>query len=539
MRAGSFGDEQVIGGAKVHQSPIVRARSSTDAAMQARDLAGAILVILAVTFVARLAFTIQLTEDSVTYARQILEPADDFFHPHHLLYGVAVRLLASLSGTLEVGVDPWAAVRTLQWVNLVVSALAPGLVYLIARRLAVPHLEAIGVALALGLAFRFLTFGSQVEVYNFALAALCLATLGLVLPEEHEPAPWIVALGYFLGMGFHQTALFFGGAVLVMAIGRPRPVPWLLVAFVLPGAAIGMAYLLIGLQLGHASPSALWLWLTAYAHEGSWGQGSASLGTLVDAVRGFSLVYGQGGGEAVVLVLLLATAALAVTTGWQHQPQRRRFVLAMVCFLLPLALFNAWWYGRNPEFWIMATLPVTAIVAAMLGGATTPGPTLLRSLMGLLVLAQLGVIGWQTVVTRRMEGLDAAMAEAATSVRSADLVLAIDTRTAGFLDLQMLGRDVRLEALSLVALDAGRRGVEIEPALAAAIGERVASAPAGSRVILDRSILTASSTARGLEKLDRDRLRKLLGPAADAAPAGSRFVAISPALATARWMPGR
>lgn len=491
-----------------------------------RDLVIALAVTLIAAVVARLAFTIQLTEDSATYAHQILAPGADFFHPHHLLYNAAVRLLASLAGGIGQGADVWAQVRALQWVNLLVSAAAPGLMYLIARRLAVSPWPAIGLALAFGLAFRFLTFATQVEVYNFALTALTLATLGLVLPERSRLGPWLVALGYFLAMGFHQTALFFGGAVLVMATGRERPLPWLLVAFVLPGAAIGLAYLAIGLALGHDSPPALWLWLTEYAHRGSWGQGSASLGTVVDAVRGFSLAYGQGGGEAVVLLLLLALAGLAWTTGWQRQPAARRFVLAMACFFLPLALFNAWWYGRNPEFWIMATLPITGALAAMLGAGPTLRPGLVRPVLAGLVLAQVGLLAWQTAIARKYEGIDAALAEAAATVRPGDVVLTVDTRLLSFLDLQLLGRNVRLEALSLAALDAAQRGVPVEAGLAEFIHARVVKAPPGSRVVLDSAILTAPSTARGLEKLDRTRLADLLGQ--PATPGGQRFVVLSP-----------
>jgi hypothetical protein len=501
-------------------------RPSAASVLDRRDLLVALLVALVTASMAGLVFTDQLTEDSATYARQILAPGDAYFHPHHLLYNAAVRWAALLSGALAPGFEPWTAVQALQWVNLAVSAVAPGLMYLVARRLTVPIGLALGLALGLGLAFRFLTFGSQIEVYNFALVALTLATLGLVLPERSRVAPWLVALGFFLGMGFHQTALFFGAAVLVMAWGRARPIRWLLIAFVLPGAAIGLSYLAIGLSLGHTTPSSFMLWLTAYAHNGSWGQGSASLGTLIDAVRGFSLAYGHGGGEFLVLALLLAVGVLAVTTGWQRNPARRRFVLAMAAFLAPLALFNAWWFGRNPEFWIMASLPVTASLAAMLGAAPTARGRLAHAAVGALVLAQAGFLTYQATIEHKAESIKAAMSEAAGVARPGDLLLAVDSRMVSYLDIQLLGREVTVDSLHLIAMEAQRSGKDVEQALAAAIAEQADRArAAGGRLVLDTALLVeGASRARGFENLDHERLRALLSPILEAAPSGGRFL---------------
>lgn len=505
--------------------------AAAGAALGGRDVLVAALVVAAAALVGGLAFADQLTEDAAAYARQILAPGKDFFHPHHLLYNLAVRLLAWPTPALAEGTDPWQAVEILQWINLGVTALAPGLLFLVARRLAVPAWPALALALVLGFAFRFLTFGTQTEVYNFALTALTLATLGLALPEDSRAAPWLVAVGYFLAMGFHQTALFFGAAVLVLAWGRARPFRWLAIAFVLPGAAIAAAYLAAGLYLGHADPGSLWRWLTAYAQTGSWGKGTTSVETVAGAVRGFSLAWGQNGGEALVLVLLLAVAGLALTTGWRREAARRRLVLAMGAFLLPLALFNAWWYGRNPEFWIMAALPIATALAAMIGAGPGRRPRLLAGALAALVLAQTALLAIEAVAVAESDGLDAALADAGRVARPGDLLLAVDTRTVSFLDLHLLGRGVGLEPLSVVALRAEQGGADAARALADAIGAWAAQARArGTRLLLDRALLAEPSQARGLQDIDRARLRALLapilGPALDAPAAAGRFVPV-------------
>ena len=163
----------------------------------------------------------------------------------------------------------------------------------------------------------FRIYSSQIEVYNLTALFLLSALLGLVRPRRAGGARLLTPVRLFLAMCFHQTALFFGAAILAweltdaMAIGR-----WPQAArnLVLPGAAIGLALPRDRRASGLSRARRHQLLDDALRplRLGLWGKGDVSLHTLVAAAIGLASTFAPLRLAPVVALLLIIYIAARI-----------------------------------------------------------------------------------------------------------------------------------------------------------------------------------------------------------------------------------
>jgi hypothetical protein len=471
-----------------------------------------------------LAYTIATThhvsEDSIKYVRDALAGGSSLFHPHHLFYGV-MAVVARAAGAGPEDVD--GSLRAMQGANIFISVMAVLLFYRVCRQLGAATGGALALAGLFGLASAFFEFSSQVEVYNVTAAFMLLAALGLADRTESPGRRWLVAVGYFFAMGFHQVAVFLGVAIGIDAWGRGRGrARWtaLLYSLALPLAAMGVCYVLVAVRLGHRTPDAFWRWLTAYAHLPFWGLGRPNAATLRE------LVVGTGKALADVTHLpkwILATAAGGLgafaalhAPAWPAEP-RRRFMLAMLAWLLAYGLFMAWWDAGNVESWIVATVPGFLLLAALSASpAAARLPVWRRRLAwGGLAACLAVVVATDVLAVRRdrVANLPQAAAQQLLPVaRAGDLVLTVDTEKGAYFDLYLVGRGVTVEAIDLdLALEASRAGGPFTPAVVERLAERWRSASSrGARCFVDAWIVRGEiSPTRYMLQIDAAQFRAL------------------------------
>lgn len=356
--------------------PIMRTDSSISPRLL-RALPGVLLfaIFTVIYFVFR---TNHLTEDSVGYAYRAVTSTGRTFHPHHLLYNALLKIVLFVLGERPGELERQLLI--LQSLNIIVSSLAVAVLYAIARVLGASLAVAIAFAAIFGLSDAFFRYSSQIEVYNITSLFLALAVLGLVLPRNDRRSDWLVGSGFFAGMCFHQTALFFGAAIAAGELLSFREASLggrLTRRLVLPLFAIGAAYMLVGVHHGRIGIGPVLHWMTTYAHSGYWGHGDLSLQNAGDAVVTFFRTFSDFGGGSIVPSIGFAAAILALlgsrflARAVSTRP-RWRLITAMVTWIAFQAAFNMWWLSTNPEFWIVTTLPALVILMAVVCRANDP-----------------------------------------------------------------------------------------------------------------------------------------------------------------------
>ncbi len=496
-----------------------------------------------------LGFSHELSYDSLTYAREALAPDQIYFNPHHLLYNPLMRgvllLLRIPPGDAAVGLV------TMQAVNLVISLLAVATFYAACRSLRLAAGPALAMAALFGMSRIFRIYSSQIEVYNLTALFLLLALLGLVGSRPRRWRSVLTPSAYFLAMCFHQTAIFFGAAILAWELltRDERPLAFrLLVNLVLPGAAIGLLYVVIARHLGYHGLGGVSYWMTLYAHYdmGLWGQSDLSLHTLVAAMLGLASTFAPIRlAPAVALFLMIYIAARLVEAPGRVTERYRLFV-AMAAWLVPAAIFTAWWTPWNGEFWLCPSIPIM-ITLAGLGpsegehGTVRPTPRRIArlALAGTLVV-MLVAAGLHTLAERKPNAMMANAALAAQLARPGDLVLT-GPRSAGlYYEIYLVGRPIDVVSVEDVAFtpDAPGRCEHAPACVADLVAASVqATAARGGRILADRSLLdSAFGTAPSLKAdPDKEIFKAELGRTLDlgtTSPIGDgRLVMLMPRLA--------
>jgi hypothetical protein len=262
-------------------------------------------------------------------------------------------------------------VGALQLVNIAFTLMAVLTFYFVVRRIGARPWASAVYSLFFGLSRGVLAYSSQIEVYNVTILFLALAFLGLVLHRQASWSPLLVGVGYAAAMLFHQTAIFFGVAIVVTeAVDADSGSARRLVGmFVLPLAAVALLYLVAGWFAGCRGVPDYWQWLTSYAQAGAWGKGSLSIETILSALFGIGASVIRASFVPWQVSFTFLFVLLGVQVVWPLVVARRniarnwRIAASCLAWLAVQTVFNAWWDAPNPEFWIIALLPGTLILA--------------------------------------------------------------------------------------------------------------------------------------------------------------------------------
>ncbi len=459
-----------------------------------------------------LGFSHELSYDSLTYALEALAPDKIYFNPHHILYNPLMRGILLIL-RIPPG-DAAANLLTLQAANLAISLLAVATFYAVCRTLRLAAGPALLMAALFGMLRIFRTYSTQIEVYNLTALLLLLALLSLVGPR---PSRWRSALtpsAYFLAMCFHQTAIFFGAAILAWELltRDERPLALrLLVNLVLPGAAIGLLYFVIARHLGYHGLGGVSYWMTLYAHYdmGLWGQSDLSVHTLVAAALGLALAFAPIRLAPAVALFLMIYIAARLVEAPGRVTERHRLFLAMAAWLVPAAIFTAWWTPWNGEFWLCPSIPIMIMLAGLGPSEGEQGAlrTTPRRVARLALAGTLGVMlvaaGLHTLAERKPNAMVADAAVAAKLARPGDLILTGPKSAGLYYEIYLVGRPIEVVSVEDVAFtpDAPGRCEHAPACVADLVATSVqATAAKGGRILADRSILDrAFGTAPNLK----------------------------------------
>jgi hypothetical protein len=491
-------------------------------------------------FLAAYATTIHrpLRGDSVWFAHDVMMPRENFFHPHHLLHLPFMRILFLPFVPLLTG--PEERLLYLRWVCTALSALVPASFCLAAMRLGAGMLWASGVALTFGFLAAVFNISSQVEVYSLTMLALCLAMLGLALPDRSPAGRSLAVGGWTAAMLFHQTALFFAPVILASEAARHRLhggrlAARLAVAIGLPLCLVALAYAAVAWHLGIVVPDAFSKWLTTHAHQGYWGKGDLSAGTLV-AVR-------ENLKRAIVVSLFRTTLWRAAVLGClglyfsllvsRGPGALRRPAVAAGCliWMAILAGFTIWWDVRGSEFWGMILLPGCFVLSLAAPGprpATRSWEGTKRTIAAACLAASVVLLGVADLAMVRGGGESEEVTQTARAVarvaHDGDLVLAADTGGSTYYRIYLYNRGVRVLAMDVKpASEAAARapGAAFTGAPLDWLEAEVRSQEAaGARLWVDRKLLEGRvSTERLLHDLDVEAFKAGLKDRFEAIPA--------------------
>ena len=433
------------------------------------------LIVPAVVFVALvIAYSASIsnhfTEDSLWFARDTLMPGELFFHPHHLLHNSLMRLLyLPFQSALE---GPEAKLLYLQWVNILLTALTAAAFCAVATSLGAEALNACMFTALLGLSAFYYTYSSQIEVYSTTCLCFCIALLGLASTKDSWRGRFLTSGGYAASMLFHQTAIFFGLAILVHeAIShrgdRKRLVRSLAVVFFLPLVVVGVVYVAVGLHLGHRDPVSFWKWMTYHVQTGFWGKGHLSSATLGPAGAKFLsavLVRERGLQWRPVLffgALIVYIVAQSMAGGWRRA-RGPALIAGCLVWMAALAVFTTWWDAAEAEFWGMILVPGYLVLSLIGPGVGEPrrfSPQ--RVLAGTCLATSLALLVASDLSLHRLNLKPNPIREAARTVsvvaREGDLILTVGTRNSTYYRIYVAARPVEILAFNIKPAAAAAR----------------------------------------------------------------------------------
>jgi len=325
-----------------------------------------------------------LTQDSIAYIRSAIT-GEELLHPHHLLYNPLMRIVAVLLDGARIE----TIVAALQYANIVITLIAVLIVWFVVRRIGAPVWAAAVYTLFFALSGGLLVYSSQVEVYTVTVLFLAVAVLGLV--NARSPwAPVLAAGGWFAAMLFHQTAIFFGIALIVhemLKTGRSSCRRVVVIAG-LPLVAIGVVYLTVCWFHHCSTLFECWQWITSYAQVGTWAKGTISCDTFNQGFGGMFEALGSGRGKRVAGLIGFIVAA-CILVDRRHVIENKALVGACSAWCAVQGIFSLWWFASNVEFWIFLLFPLTLCMAAL---AYSRKPLPRRSLTGMLAVAPIILI---------------------------------------------------------------------------------------------------------------------------------------------------
>jgi len=301
-----------------------------------------------------------LTQDSVGYIYNAIS-GEELIHPHHLLYNFLMRIIVVLMD----GAQLETVVAALQYANIVITLLTVWLVWLVVRRIGAPVWASAIYTIFFALSSGILVYSSQTEVYTITVLFLAVAVFGLVY-NRSPIGPVFVAVGWFGAMLFHQTAIFFGAALVVHELLNTGRHSLRRLAFVvgLPLTAIGVVYLAACRLHNHRTAIECWNWITSYGHSDSWGKGTVSYDTFRLGLGSMLEALNTGRGR-YALGLLVLFVIVSIVNDRRHLIANKDLVVGCMAWCVVQGAFAMWFFAANVEFWICILLPLTFCLAAV------------------------------------------------------------------------------------------------------------------------------------------------------------------------------
>jgi hypothetical protein len=475
--------------------------------VRARDLALPTLAVAVALFLLRAS---RQSPDALDYALAI-RTGEGLWHPHHLLFAPACRLVLLILTPLG---SP-DAILAAQVHNILWAAAAPGALLVLGRRLGGDAAWGWLVAAMLVSTRAFWVYGTLAEAYlpvtgcAALLAASVLGRNGAWSARRTAGVAILLALAVL----YHQTAALLAIPLgLAAATGRDEAERrGLGLAIVAAGAAVIVTYVLVyagteagtaagdavsdatgaGAAADGASPLAGFLrWTLRYplapvADWGSWRHLSpAGLRDLVASQLVNVIVFPARWRTVAVLLGILAATVLLLLVLVRGGPDRalRRERGFLLVWLASHATFFLWWLPSDTDFFVVSLVPLLLLVLLGLRDWLGPRPRGGRLVaMGVLVLAVLAVnLGATVWPLHRSRGPAAERARAVAAV-AADCVVLTDLATQQHLRYDH-GRVMALDldALWSAGLDdrpgALREVVDAAPCLLVAIARHLPTA---------------------------------------------------------------
>ncbi len=355
--------------------------------------------------------------DGIGYMTQIRSgDAAKIFNPYHLAYNWLGWTAYHIARACGFDGGPLGPVQVM---NALLGAAGVGVLWALMRAAVPGRLAACAACGMVAFSFGYWGYAEDAELYTldaFLLIVLFAAAYGAAArPTWRNFALMGVANGAAV-LG-HNTAVLWALVALVVLVRARREMPAAALARRAAAYGAGMAlvvvpaYALAIPAVGLYSPREYYNWLTDYAQSGKYGQWRAS--TPMRAVLGagrafigghfalslgpvhrfiqdhfaekslrkeFFLVRNVRAGEAYVLLALsgvvVATLA-ALAADWLRRPAltpaTRALALVSLAWLLPYAVFFAWWEPENVKFWISSWIPACVLLALPLSSATMSG----------------------------------------------------------------------------------------------------------------------------------------------------------------------
>jgi hypothetical protein len=370
-------------------------------------------------------------EDSIGYLVNIRggHPSQ-IFNPYHLIHSWLGWFAFRIADALGYDGGPLVPVQV---VNALIGAAGIGLLWLLMRRATdglAPAIEATGIV-ALSYGYWSYSLGADVYVLSTALliAALFAGYRAVLSPALASFAVFGLATG--AAVLAHNTNVLFavvGAMAILLATRDPRQIARYGGAYAAGVLVAVVPLYLVALATVHANtPSEANDWLTAYAQSGQWGNVEASSAPKAIVGAGRALVGGhfafslegvrdladrasgqQSLREETYLVrnypgwlagalfgaVAIAGVSLAwLAAQWLRRPtldkRSRTLALLALAWLVPYALFVAYWEPVNPEFWIAVWAPAAILLAIPFSGTTKMLPLGVAVLLAALATVNL------------------------------------------------------------------------------------------------------------------------------------------------------
>jgi hypothetical protein len=315
----------------------------------------------------------QQTGDALLYAYSI-RTGVDLFHPHHLLYGPAVRALYLGLAPLLSGTG-WDALAAAQVHGIAWATVAVVFFYLASRR--VLDWPAAALVGALGLLFSqgFWMLATHANSYVPALGCLSIVLWLLV---RRDPRTWgvgemsAISLAWALSILYHQVNVLFAVPLLYyLRSVSGRPLRRVAPAVLLPAGIVsaGAYALVIAAARPDAGPRALWRFPLDYAlHPNpTWGTlGNLSPSGLVALLtnQSWGLLALHRALESVFVAFVTALVVALVVWHVRQALRRARWSSLRVLLMLWVATYLAfylWWLPHHKPFFVLTSLPIVLL----------------------------------------------------------------------------------------------------------------------------------------------------------------------------------
>lgn len=378
--------------------------------------------------------------DGIGYMTQVRSgDAARIFNPYHAAFNWLAWSAWRVARLAGYGGGPIAPVQVM---NSLLGAATLAALWWLARRTGASLLSAATACGLVGVSFGFWIYATDVELYTLLVFFLVLTMAAAWRAAMQPSSPAFALAGVangFAVLGHNTSVLFLFVALAAVWLARegrpPRALASWLAAYLAGGVAVILpVYALAVPVVGLDSRREYYDWLTAYAQSGEYGRWSAgtapkvAIGAsravvgghfmlAVPRVREFLeqhfpeksirkeafIVRDVAPAYALALagVAAVAVAGLAaLAAGWLRRPaltrEQRALAVLAVAWLVPSAVFFAWWQPENSKFWIAPWVPLALLLALPLAGAASSRwrTLIVATTLGALLVANLGGAIW-------------------------------------------------------------------------------------------------------------------------------------------------